>query len=477
MDNAIETLCKKYTDLTDYEISIIQGMEMCLQPLANLEDADIFVDCPCRDAGVAIVVAEAKPQSVSSSYKKTVVGLFAKQEHEPAVARTFRLGVATKQMKAVTQESTNVIQSVEPICNGSRVIGVLICEKRVDEKSNLTERIRFSEQGYKKVADLLTHMADEDVWLTECIDEAMIMVDKDGIVSFRNTLANDLYRQLGYVDDILGQRYENVALHGSALDGADADAKYSGVEVSIGKHFLNVKQISLHKNDIDFAVMIRDVTHIREKEQELILKSVAIKEMHHRVKNNLQTIASLLRLQARRTASVETRKVLDESMNRILTIATTHELLAQVGVDQVNIREVIVNIKNNTLRYFASPNFNIRILIEGDDFQVDSEISTSVALVINELLQNSLQYAFQDKESGQIRLIVTRGELYSNIEVIDNGNGFDVENIRKNRLGLSIVSTIVKDKLKGELNIESGPEGTCVKFDFKTQIMNTVGVT
>ena len=93
--------CKQYTDLTEEEIAILRGMQAVLQSLANLEEADIFIDCPTAD-GDAIVVAEAKPQSVPSSYKKTVVGLLAKAENEPAVARTFKLGVATKQMKAIT---------------------------------------------------------------------------------------------------------------------------------------------------------------------------------------------------------------------------------------------------------------------------------------------------------------------------------------------------------------------------------------
>ncbi|WP_312642380.1 histidine kinase N-terminal domain-containing protein [Hydrogenoanaerobacterium sp.] len=472
----IKDLCKKHTDLTEEEIGIIQAMSFCLQPLANLEDADIFVDCPARD-GDAIVVAEAKPQGVPSSYKKSVVGLLAKQENEPAVARTFRLGVATKQMKAVTQESTNVIQSVEPIKNKNRVIGVLIREKRVDDERGIGERIHFSQQGYEKFADALSRMVEEDGWLTEYIDEALIMVNEKGIVSFRNTLAKDLYNKLGYVEDILGMPYENVLLHGSELNSSDKDSNYSAVEVSIGKHYLNVKQIALKKNGISFAVVIRDVTPIREKEKELILKSVAIKEMHHRVKNNLQTIASLLRLQVRRSGNEETKLVLGESMNRILSIATTHELLAQGGIDQVKIGEVIVNIKNNTVRYFASPHFNVSILLEGDDFHVDSDIATSVALIINELLQNSLQYAFQETDTGLVRIVVTHGELYSQIEVIDNGSGFDIESVPQNRLGLSIVSTLVKDKLGGNLTIETSPEGTSVTFNFKNQIMNMVGVT
>ena len=474
--DVIRELCKKYTDLTEEEIATIQGMSAVLQPLANLEDADIFIDCPSGD-GDAIVVAEAKPSYVPSSYKKTVVGLLARKENEPAVARTFRLGVATKQMKAVTQENGRTIQSVEPIKNaaGDRVIGVLIREQRVDEQRQISERLHFSEQSYEQIANALSHMVGNNNWLTECIDEALIMVDRSGVVAFRNSLARDLYRQLGYIDDPLGQIYENVRLVDS-VDDTDQPG-YSVIEITVGRHSLSVKRIQLDSEDMAFAVVIQDNTWKKEQEKALILKSVAIKEMHHRVKNNLQTIASLLRLQVRRSDNEETRKVLGESMNRILSIATTHELLAQSGVDQVKIGEVILNIKNNTVRYFARPHFDVNITLEGDDFEVDSDIATSVALIINELLQNSLQYAFQDRESGLVRIVVTRGELYSRIEVIDNGSGYDVENVRTDRLGLSIVQTMVKDKLRGNLGVESGPGGTHVTFDFKNQIVDAASVT
>ena len=472
----IQELCKKYTDLTDEEIATIQGMSAVLQPLANLEDADIFIDCPSWD-GDAIVVAEAKPSYVPSSYKKTVVGLLARKENEPAVARTFRLGVATKQMKAVTQENGRTIQSVEPIRNatGDRVIGVLIREQRVDEQRQISERLHFSEQSYERIANALAHMVGSNNWLTECIDEALLMVDKSGVVTFRNSLARDLYRKLGYIDDPLGQPYENVRLVDSWNDMDQSG--FSVIETTVGRHSLSIKRIQVDSEDMAFAVVIQDLTWKKEQEKALILKSVAIKEMHHRVKNNLQTIASLLRLQVRRSDNEETRKVLGESMNRILSIATTHELLAQSGVDQVKIGEVILNIKNNTVRYFARPHFDVNITLEGDDFEVDSDIATSVALIINELLQNSLQYAFQDPEKGLVRIVVTRGELYSRIEVIDDGSGYDVENVRTDRLGLSIVQTMVKDKLRGTLDVESGPGGTHVTFEFKNQIMDAASVT
>ena len=106
----IRELCEKHTSLTSADIEKIENMARTIPYLANLEDADIFIDC-LLPSGDAIVVAEANPKDSPSSYEKSVVGMIAYQQNEPAVARTFKVGVATKHMKALTQENTRVIQS------------------------------------------------------------------------------------------------------------------------------------------------------------------------------------------------------------------------------------------------------------------------------------------------------------------------------------------------------------------------------
>ena len=182
------------------------------------------------------------------------------------------------------------------------------------------------------------------------------------------------------------------------------------MEISVGSSVLSTKRVQLDVPGMDFAVILRDITLQKEQEKALILKSVAIKEMHHRVKNNLQTIASLLRLQMRRTDGEETRQVLAEkSMNRILSIASTHQLLAQSGIDEVMIGEVIQNITSNALRYYSASRFHVTTSVDGDAFQVSSDVATSVALIINELVENAMKYAFQDGDSGLIRIIVSKG--------------------------------------------------------------------
>lgn len=470
----IRHLCQKHTKLDSDDIIMMEHFATALQTIADMEEADMFLDCQTID-GDAIVVAEAKPKDNNSAYKNSVVGMLAKAENEPAVARTFMLGVETRQMKALTQERSQVVQTVEPIKNKGKVIGVLIREKR-EEIPVVSPRVHLSEQSIKHMSDFISQVMGNHNWLTEYIDEALLIVSDQGIITFRNSLARDLYIKLGYVDEILGQKYENFRLVDDHISGKD-DSLYTSMEVMVGSSFLTLKHIAINENGIAFAVIMMDTTFLHEQEKQLILKSVAIKEMHHRVKNNLQTIASLLRLQIRRTDKESTKQVLCESMNRILSIAATHELLARSGIDEVMLGEVIVNIKNNAVRYFAPQYLDLELTLEGDDFKVDSDVATSVALIINELLQNSLKYAFAGRKSGKINIIVKHGDLYSQISVKDDGIGFKIGKNKNEHLGLNIVQTLVRDKLSGKLTIDSEKTGTNVTFDFKNTISDLSGTT
>lgn len=469
MQKLIYQLCRKYTDLSEEEIQVIEMMAGTLQPLANLEAADIFVDCPCRDND-AIVVAEAKPEEVPSAYQSSVVGMLAKEENEPAVARTFRLGVATKYMKARTQENNYTIQSVEPIKYNSRVIGVLIREKRITEDGETPEELG----SYEAIETPLNHMINENEWLTESIDEGLLLVDHNGRVSFRNLYARELFQNLGYVSDILGQKYKNICLTewSDTPEGTDRIK-----EVHCGKYYLRVRQIPLMNQGIQFAVIIRDITWNREQEKNLILKSVAVKELNHRVKNNLQTIASLLRLQARREENEETRQVLNESISRILSISATHQLLSQSGEACVSLMEVLENVRRNAVQPFLRADLSFNLEITGDDIVVDSEIATSVALAVNELLQNSMKYAFRGRKEGQIWIRIEKGKVYSRLTVKDDGTGFDPKKVRAGSLGLNIVKTMVQDKLHGRLSIRSGAGGTETEFDFINEPTDLISIS
>ena len=312
--------------------------------------------------------------------------------------------------------------------------------------------------------DRRTSATSLSAWIAENIDLAVMIVDKNGIITFRNRLAEKLFRDIGFVDDVLGMPYNSVKLlHASVQDGED--------EVYLGGSYINVKHIPLG-DDPSFAVICQDVTALREQERALILKSVAIKEMHHRIKNNLQTISSLLQLQIRRSENIETQQVLRETMARILSIAAVHELLTQEVDDQVMLKSVVDKIIINSNNFRSGRHSQVNVTTTGDNVPIDSDTATTIGLVVNELLENALTHAFTDQMTdSQVEIVIEKRDNHAFISVIDNGMGFVPPAGGNGHFGLDIVRTLVKDKLKGNFVINSGAyrQGTNATFSFQLQ--------
>ena len=142
----------------------------------------------------------------------------------------------------------------------------------------------------------------------------------------------------------------------------------------------------------------------------LMVKSALIQEMHHRVKNNLQQVASLLRLQMHYAGERSVEQVLTESLNRILAIASVHELLSREDLDMVSVKKVAESIVAATAQSVIAPGKHIRMAIEGPDILLPSSQATSVALVLNELVQNAVEHGFgEGSDEGQIAVHAGRG--------------------------------------------------------------------
>jgi two-component sensor histidine kinase len=214
-------------------------------------------------------------------------------------------------------------------------------------------------------------------------------------------------------------------------------------------------------------VAIQDITEETRKEQELKIKSAMIQEIHHRVKNNLQTIAALLRLQARRTDSEAVAALLQESINRILSVAFVHEFLSKDETSAINIHEVCNRILGEVTRGTLDPAKRISLKLEGDkQFTLPAQQATSCALIINELLQNSVEHAYADRAHGTITVSLKETEDSMVIEIRDDGRGLpEGFDINRSGLGLQIVRTLVREDLKGDLSIDNdGGVRTLISF-------------
>lgn len=469
----LEQLCREYTSLTDKDIEILKSIREHLPLMANLMKADVFIDCATRESGVAIVVAEAKPSMYKSMYKESVVGEYAFRHNEPAALRTLELGMPTRDLRAITQEDQIVKQNVVPIKNEEgKVIACLIVESDVYDKEKDNARMQILSETTEQLTESLMDVMNDRVHIHSYLNDGIVIFDKRGFSQSLNSVAAQLYRKLGYLDELMGIPFDNLVLDGSRFEDIVGTNNTKHSEVTIGNITLKVKYASMKLNNSDMAgiiMVIKDITDEKAIEKELITKSVAIREIHHRVKNNLQTIASLLKLQSRRIENDEAKRAFEESINRVISIAVTHEILAQKGVDDVDIKTILERVILNAIN-ITSDYKSIELRITGDTFDISSDLATSIALVLNELVQNSIQYAFVGRDKGIIEIKIQKGIQYSSILITDDGIGYNIENARQGSLGMKIVKSIIIDKLKGCFTIESDENGTRVNFDFKMKV-------
>ena len=201
---------------------------------------------------------------------------------------------------------------------------------------------------------------------------------------------------------------------------------------------------------------------------QLITNTAVVREMHHRIKNNLQTVAMLMQMQVYETDSQVTRHALEMNIHRVQSIASVHEVLSERGFRLVNVKEVLEQITNMTAGSMVKPEQKISISVNGQALQLPSKAATALALVCNELVQNALEHAFTSQPGGVI--VISLG--YSPDEYIvlvrDDGRGFE-ENFKKG-LGLEIVETLVEEDLHGRIKFNHLPQGTEISIRFPREV-------
>jgi two-component sensor histidine kinase len=210
--------------------------------------------------------------------------------------------------------------------------------------------------------------------------------------------------------------------------------------------------------------IVRDITELRSRDRMLVLKDATIREIHHRVKNNLQTVASMLRLQSRRLGSGEAKAALEESVRRIASIALVHETLSQDSNERVAFDQVAKKILEMVQEGLVPSDRGVQLLMSGTSGELPSEVATALALILVELCQNAVEHAFPT-DGGTVTVRLQRTARTLEVSVADSGaglpSGFSVE--KNANLGLQIVRTLVTAELRGELSFESSG-GTTVRI-------------
>lgn len=454
------------TSLSEEAYNKIINLSNQLQMVADLNRANVFIDCPTDNKDEVVVVAEAIPKNVKSLYQTSVIGENVYEKFEPAVFEALR-GKDFSQYKAVTQEGKVVEQSVTPIMLGEEIIGTLIMEKDISSKVMKENRLKALTQATSTLSNIVSRSKNNEVFFPDMIEESFFELDNDLNIRYFNLTGEKM------ISDIKGTKCETglcfVELF-PTVESMLTDGRIITIEEKeLHNHYFQIKCIQLLEDGVvtGHLILMKDITDLKEKERELISKSAAIGEIHHRVKNNLQTVASILRLQMRRGLPDGSEQYFQESLNRIMSIASVYEvILDESSTDLVNIDKLVKKIGNMIVYNETSDKvIHIDYKTEGQIHLV-SNIAVSVALIANELITNCLNHAFNYQTDGKIDVHLRYDQQNQShiLEVQDTGI---TESEFIHSFGLKIVKTITENDLEGTFSIKRNNIGTLARVQFQ----------
>ena len=450
------------------------------QLLADLSFADLLLLVPEESGDAFVVVAQMRPTTGPTAYHDDLVGRVLTVSERPQLAVALAEGRICREGDPVwTEPSPNrrealpMRQEALPVRVADQVVAVVARDTNLAASRTPSQL----EIAYLHCANDLAQMLAEGrwpypgetgaEWSGPRVGDGLIQLDAAGVVTFASPNALSAYRRLGHIGDLTG-----LSLTALTLPLADADEAQpiaavtggrapAGTDVESGDTVVQLRVLPLRPGGehIGALVLVHDVTELRRRERALIGKDATIREIHHRVKNNLQTVAALLRLQARRLAAPEARTALEESVRRVSSIAVVHETLSGVLDEALNFDEVADQVLAMVAEVAGA---NVTVTRDGSFGVLTAEVATPLAMVLSELVHNAVEHAYGEGVPGSVQVRVeplTGGGL--RVEVIDAGRGlpegFSIE--ASDRLGLAIARTLVENELAGQLSLQARPGG------------------
>jgi len=467
--------------LTEGDIAFLQKIERALGILADISRSDALMYAQLSGVHAA-VIAQARSHSIAPVHAGSLLGHLVTSAEQPLVWRTLEHGRFSQGDFRLFANDPPIMQKIYPIHQGGgKVIGALSIETNLLEHERHRRRSRVFQRALGLLQQMILRGELEGAQHLSPFGEhdGIMVIDEQKRIQYMSGIATNLYRKIGYVESLVGK---HVASLKTADDNLASIAVEKGrcieQEVHQGSRIWIKKAIPLatwegrpanwqrflswptRNSHPPYQVMltIHDETEARYRERELEVKSAMIQEVHHRVKNNLQTIAGLLRMSARRTSSEETRQALQEAINRIMSVAVIHEFLSHQESRVINIREVSQRIINQMQQGVLDPEKQIRLDLRGPNVYLPARQATACAMVINELLQNAVEHGYQRKPGGTVSVqLIDEGDGVT-ITIQDDGvglpAGFDRQQAES--LGLQIVQTLVEHDLRGQFELKGG---------------------
>ncbi len=464
------------------------------QLLADLAFADIVLWVPSKDDSF-VAVAHARPSSSATLFYRDFVGQAVKPEWKQQITEAFeKARIVDTAAPSWFEETPTRVRAV-PVLRRLSPSGKETTELPIaviTRHTNLSEARTPSRQEltFNECAnDLFQMIASGDFpdlgapsatrRAAPRASDGLIRLDVDGQVTFASPNALSAFNRMGFEGELEGESLAEVTtdlltgrmlvvdeslplvVTGRAPWRTDIEAR--GVTVS-----LRAIPIRNHGERVGAIVLCRDVTEVRHQERELITKDATIREIHHRVKNNLQTVASLLRIQARRTHNDVARDALGQAMRRVTAIAVVHDTLSEGLNQNVDFDVVFDRVLKLIAEVASSHNTTVHPKSSGSFGHLPSEYATPLALALTELVTNAVEHGLAGRADGEVEIIAKRNDKVLSVKVRDNGVGL-AEGKVGSGLGTQIVRTLIQGELGGTIDWHTlVGRGTEVTIDIPT---------
>jgi two-component sensor histidine kinase len=457
-------LARQHTDLDRSDVAHLLRLVSEWGMLADFCFADVLLYVLTTEDRW-LVVGQVRPVTGQTLYISDWVGAWANDTERSVLARVRESGEIVEGEITVEAMAESFRMLAIPVRRGGRIIAVLTKEwsPRTGRQPGELERT------YQSIFQRFAAMIAEGSFPYEArrsvatvaprVGDGVMVLDADARVQYASPNAVSALHRVGINANAVGLRLAELGFNDASVRQA-----FERHEPVI-EEFDQTEAVTVLTRCIPImaggattgaVLLLRDVSEVRQRDRLLLSKDATIREIHHRVKNNLQTISSLLRLQARRTQSSEARDLLGEAVRRIRTIALVHETLSREASDDVAFVEIVRPLLRLAEDSLQSPDRPVRFRVEGDGGKLPASMATSLAVVLTELLQNAVAHGFRNRNRpGNVVVLLEHDDRLLTVKVIDDGLGvpddFSIDHAPG--LGLTIVRTLVSTELAGTITI------------------------
>ncbi len=479
-------LIKEQSDLRSGDVEWLHLLVSDWQLLSDLSFADLVLWVRASPSAWR-AVAHVRPTTGPLAYFADQVGRQASTSRAGLLEAAFSAQRILRDRDPEWGGDSSIREETIPVVTGGRSVAVLT---RHTNLSTMRTPSRL-ELTYLATADALARMVASGDFPHAAaptglrrgaprVGDGVVRLDAEGLVTFASPNSVSALHRLGYRGDVLGGSLAEIVT--SVLE--EATGVDEGLplvltgrqpwraEVAGAGAVISMRAIPLVESGqrTGAVLLLRDVSELRRREQQLMTKDATIREIHHRVKNNLQSVAALLRLQARRMPDRQGRAALEEAVRRVGTIALVHETLSR-GLDETVEFDDVADLAVGAVVDVGAHEGPVRAVRLGSFGRVRAEDATSLAMVVSELVQNAAEHGV-GPAGGTIEVCASRsrapegdGEDRLTVTVRDDGSGLPGGKLpARGGLGTQIVQSLVQD-LGGTISWgPAQPHGTTVRF-------------